>query len=158
MTLRLPTRIQNDTIWIREATQTHKAGDFVEVKQAAVLKKLGVNPLESMIKIHVAWADGELIPADVLYMDYSAFQQEIASAYLSAQKLALELGIIDDETINPLLQKGYREAIALLFELPIIDETILDRHSTEITQGCLACSSRVGVSIQVLNRLSTISM
>ncbi len=128
MTLRLPTRIQNDTIWIREDTQTHKAGDFVDVKQAAVLKKLGVAPLESLIRIHVAWADGDLIPADVIYMDLKAFQQEVATAYFAAQKLAIELGIIDDETIKPLLQKGYREAIALLFELPMIDETMLEEY------------------------------
>ncbi|MBY9019330.1 MAG: 50S ribosomal protein L10, partial [Candidatus Lokiarchaeota archaeon] len=59
MTLRLPTQIQHDTIWIRESTRTHKAGDFVNVKQAAVLKKLGVAPIESVIKIHYAWSDGE---------------------------------------------------------------------------------------------------
>ena len=45
MTLRLPTRIQNDTIWIREDTRTHKAGELVDVKQAAVLKKLGIRPI-----------------------------------------------------------------------------------------------------------------
>ena len=117
--------------------------------QRAVLKKLGVNPLESLIKIHIAWADGELIPAEVLYMNLEAFQQEVASAYLSAQKLALELGIIDDETINPLLQKGYREAIAVLFELPMIDETMLDEYIRRAERNAKLINSMVfGEGIQ----------
>ncbi|KKL52159.1 hypothetical protein LCGC14_2288300, partial [marine sediment metagenome] len=62
MTLRLPTKIMNDTIHIRENTRTHKTGDIVSIKQASVLKKLGITPIESLIKIHFAWSDGEIIP------------------------------------------------------------------------------------------------
>jgi large subunit ribosomal protein L10 len=128
MTLRLPTRIQNDTIWIREATRTHKAGEVVEVKQAAVLKKLGVRPIESLIKIHFAWSDGELLPEEVLYMDMDQFRKDIVSAYISAQSLALKLGIVDKETLNPLIQKAHREALGLLFELPIFIDDLRDEY------------------------------
>jgi large subunit ribosomal protein L10 len=128
MTLRLPTRIQNETIWIRDNTRTHKAGDFVNVKQAAVLKKLGITPLESLINIHIVWADEELILADLLYMNVEKFQQELLSAYLAAQNLAIELGIIDNETIEPMIQKAYREAIGILFELPMLDEKMLNEY------------------------------
>ncbi|MHA1725281.1 MAG: 50S ribosomal protein L10 [Promethearchaeota archaeon] len=121
MTLRLPTRIQNDTIWIREDKMTHKAGDFVTVKEAAVLKKLGITPLESVIKIYYAWCDGEVLPYDVIYMDLDQFQKDIESAFLDAKKLAIELNFIDIETVDVLVQKGFRESLALLFEMPIFD-------------------------------------
>lgn len=126
MTLKLPTRIQNDTIWIREDTRTHKAGELVTIKQASVLKKLGVNPLESIIRIHYAWHDGEIFPPEVIYMDLEAFQGEVALVIAQAKQLAIKLGIIDEETIGPLMQKGYREALALLFEMPFIAEDMLD--------------------------------
>ena len=128
MTLRLPTSIQNDTIWIREDTQTHSAGDFVDVKQAAVLKKLGINPIKSLIRIHYAWADGEIIPEDILYMDMEQFHKDLSSAYFSAQNLALELGIVDKETIKPLIQKAHRGALGLLFELPLYFEDLRDEY------------------------------
>ncbi|MBY9009360.1 MAG: 50S ribosomal protein L10 [Candidatus Lokiarchaeota archaeon] len=128
MTLRLPTSIQNDTIWIREDTQTHQAGDFVDVKQAAVLKKLGVNPIESLIRIHYAWADGEIIPEEILYLDMEQFQRDVISAYFSAQNLALELGIVDKETIKPMIQKAHRGALGLLFELPVYFEDLRDEY------------------------------
>ncbi len=128
MTLRLPTRIQNDTIWIREDTQTHQAGAFVDVKQAAVLKKLGVNPIESLIRIHYAWSDGEIIPEEILYMDMEQFQKDLISAYFSAQNLALELGILDKETIKPMIQKAHRGALGLLFELPVYFQDLRDEY------------------------------
>ena len=128
MTLRLPTQIQNDTIWIREATRTHKVGDFVNVKQAAVLKKLGVNPIESVIKIHYAWSDGEVYSADVIYMNLDAFKQDVASAYFAAQNLAIELGVVDKETIKPMIQKAYREALGILFESPVYIEDMRDEY------------------------------
>ncbi len=128
MTLRLPTQIQNDTIWIREDTRTHKVGDFINVKQAAVLKKLGVAPIESVIKIHYAWSDGEVYSADVIYMDLEAFKQDFTSAYLAAQHLAIELGVVDKETIKPMIQKAYREALGILFESPVYIEDMRDEY------------------------------
>ena len=128
MTLRLPTSLQNDTIWIREDTQTHHAGDFVDVKQAAVLKKLGINPIESLIKIHYAWSDGEIIPEEILYMDMEQFQKDLSSAYFSAQNLAIELGIVDKETIKPMIQKAHRGALGLLFKLPVYFEDLRDEY------------------------------
>ena len=128
MTLRLPTQIQHDTIWIRESTRTHKAGDFVNVKQAAVLKKLGVAPIESVIKIHYAWSDGEVYSTDVIYMDLEAFKQDFTSAYLAAQHLAIEFGVVDKETIKPMIQKAYREALGILFESPVYIEDMRDEY------------------------------
>lgn len=128
MTLKLPTRIQSDTIWIREDTRTHKAGDLVNVKQAAVLKKLGITPIESLIKIDYAWSDGEIFPEEIIYMDIEKFQQDLVSAYFIAQNLALELGVINKDTIVPLIQKANREAFALLLEIPIYFEEMRDDY------------------------------
>jgi len=102
MTLRLPTRIMNDTIHIRENTRTHKTGELVTVKQAAVLKKLGIAPIESLIKIHFAWSEGEIIPEDILYMDMVQFKQEVIA--------------------------GYREALAILFEMPFFQEDMTEEY------------------------------
>ncbi|MFX1275539.1 MAG: 50S ribosomal protein L10 [Promethearchaeota archaeon] len=143
MTLRLPTRIQNDTIWVREDTRTHKAGDVVTVKQAGVLKKLGITPLESLIKIDFAWSDGEIIPKDVIYMDIDALIQDIISAQSSVIKVALEVGVIDEATVDILIQKAYREAIALLFEMPFIDERMLEDYLRKAEQNANALKASI---------------
>jgi large subunit ribosomal protein L10 len=151
MTLRLPTSIRNDTIWIREDTQTHQAGDIVDVKQAAVLKKLGVTPIESLIKIHYAWSDGEIIPEEILYMDMEQFQKDLISAYFSAQNLALELGIVDKETIKPMIQKAHRGALGLLFALPVYFEELRDEYIRKAVINANIISALVlGVDLPVI--------
>ena len=110
MTLRLPTKIQNDTIWIREDTRTHSAGDYVNVKQAAVLKKLGVAPIKSLIKIHYAWSDGEIIPEEILYMD---------------------------------IQKAHREALGILFELPVYFDDMRDEYIRKAVSNAITIKAIV---------------
>jgi len=110
MTLRLPTMLQNDTIWIREDTRTHKAGDFVDVKQAAVLKKLGITPIESLIKIHYAWSNGEIISEDILYMDMDKFKQDFTKAYREALGILFEMPFFSEDMTDDYIQKAASEA------------------------------------------------
>ena len=128
MILKLPTMLKNDTIHIQEDTVTHEKGDIVSMKEASVLKKLGIEPIESIIKVHSAWANGRLIPADILYMDMEQFRKDIMDAHITARTVAIELEILDKETIQPLLQKAYREALSVLFELPIVDMNFIEEY------------------------------
>ncbi len=110
MTLRLPTKIMNDTIQVRENTRTHKAGDLVTIKQAAVLKKLGITPIASLIKIHFAWSDGEIIPNDILYLDLEKFNQDIALGYKEALSILFEMPYLQEDMVEEYIQKAISEA------------------------------------------------
>jgi len=113
MTLKLPTRIQNDTIWIKEDTRTHKAGDIVDVKQAAVLKKLGIKPIESLIKIHYAWSDGEIIPQEILYVNTEQIKQNLVIGHREALAILFEMPIYFDDLTNDYILKAVSEANTL---------------------------------------------
>jgi large subunit ribosomal protein L10 len=113
MTLKLPTRIMNDTIHIREDTRTHKTGDLVTVKQAAVLKKLGITPIESLIKIHFAWSDGEVVPIEILYMDIEEFKRDVTMAYKEALSIAFEMPFYVDNIPEEYIRKAVSEANTL---------------------------------------------
>ncbi len=143
MVLRLPTMLKNDTIHIREDTVTHEKGDTISNKEASILKKLGIEPIESLIEIEIAWTDGRLIPKDVLYMDMEQFRQDIAGCYSTARMLAIELGIIDEETIEALLQKAHREAVALLLEMPILDINFVEDYIRKATANANVLNSTI---------------
>ena len=113
MTLRLPTKIMNDIIHVREDTRTHKMGDLVTVKQAAVLKKLGITPIESLIKIHFAWSDGEIVPIEILYMDVEEFKRDVATAYKQALGIAFEMPFYVENIPDAYIQKAVSEANTL---------------------------------------------
>ena len=138
MTLRLPTRIINDTIHIREDTRTHKAGDLVTVKQAAVLKKLGITPIESLIKIHIAWSDGEIIFEEFLYMDIEQLEQDIGTAYRQALGILFEIPFFSEEMTDEYIRKAVSEANMLnarIFgegvEAPIREEPKVEEKELE---------------------------
>ena len=57
-------------------------------------------------------------------MDIKAFKQDIASAFNTAKQLAIRFGIIDELTIEPLIQKAYREALGIAFEIPVYFEDL----------------------------------
>ena len=130
MTLRLPTKIMNDTIHIRENTRTHKAGDIVSIKQASVLKKLGITPIESLIKIHFAWSDGEIIPEEILYMNIEQFKQEVVT--------------------------GYREALGILYEMPFFLEDMTEEYIQKaISQANVLNTIVFGEGIQISTKEET---
>ncbi|MFX0060482.1 MAG: 50S ribosomal protein L10 [Candidatus Heimdallarchaeota archaeon] len=138
MTLRLPTRIMNDTIHIREDTRTHKAGDLVDVKQAAVLKKLGITPIESLIKIHFAWHDGEIIPEEILYMDLEQFKNNFARAYREALSILYEMPFFLEDMTENYIRKAASEANILnniIFgegiQAPIKEEKVEEKEPEE---------------------------
>jgi ribosomal protein L10 len=113
MTLKLPTRIMNDTIHIRENTRTHKTGDFVTIKQAAVLKKLGITPIESLMKIHFAWSDGEVIPTEILYMDVDEFKRDVTMAYNQALGIVFKMPFYVENIPEEYIKKAVSEANTL---------------------------------------------
>ncbi|MFW9821747.1 MAG: hypothetical protein ACFFE4_02360, partial [Candidatus Thorarchaeota archaeon] len=109
-TLKLPTRIMNDTIHVREDTRTHRAGELVTVKQAAVLKKLGITPIESLIKIHFAWRDGEIVPNEILYMDIEKFKRDLILAYKEGLSIAFEMPFYIENMHEDYIRKAVSEA------------------------------------------------
>jgi len=131
MTLKLPTRIQNDTIWIKEDTRTHKAGDIVDVKQAAVLKKLGIKPIESLIKIHYAWSDGEIIPQEILYVNTEQIKQNLVIGHREALAILFEMPIYFDDLTNDYILKAVSEANTLNIQIPTEPGTKVEEKGEE---------------------------
>ena len=56
------------------------------------------------------------------FLDYSR------SMYLELFDLKVEMGIVDKETYRPLVQKAFREGLALLIDLPVFIEDMQDEY------------------------------
>lgn len=116
--LRVQTRIQDGTVWIREDKVTHKEGDHFSQKAAALLGRLGIKPMEVMLDLYAAWENGEILPRDVLYMDLEEKQNEIRLAISEAMNLALACNVVDDLTVRPMIQRAVAHARQVAMELP----------------------------------------
>jgi len=133
--LKLQTRIQGGTVWVKDDTTTHRKGEMIDLKQALLLARLGVEPIEIMLDFYAAWQDGEIIPKEVLQLDIEAKKREIAEAQSLALSLAVAIGVATEETAPLLLQKAVREANALVLgsseEIPGCEEIYIQKAARE---------------------------
>lgn len=116
--LKLQTKIQAGTVWIREDHVTHKKGEHIDLKQALLLARLGIEPMQIMLDFYAAWQDGEIIPKAVLQLDVEAKKKEIIEAQSAALALAVAIGIVTEDTAKYVIARAVREAHAVVLKSP----------------------------------------
>jgi len=123
--LSIPTKIVAGAIYIAKDVLVAKKGDRISTNLANILSKLGIKPIKSRVYIKFAYdfKDNILIERDLLIPDIEKFKEELNDAFIKAYNLALEIEYITSITLEPLLIRAYREAIAASIELEYIDES-----------------------------------
>ncbi|WP_457557861.1 50S ribosomal protein L10 [Candidatus Harpocratesius sp.] len=146
--LKVPTMIKNGTIHIRSDTITHHQGDIINEKQAQLLARLGLEPMTIKLDFYSAWEKGEIIPEEVLHLDEEEIMGNVRLAASQALNLALNVGMITDETITPLIQKAAKNAISLALELPIIIPDLLEQYVQKaIRQASVVNAAALGIEV-----------
>ena len=140
--LKLPTMIKDGMIHVRSDTITHKTGQKIDLKQAMLLGRLGLEPMEVKLNFYSAWENDEIIPEEVLKLDEGKIISDVQGAHNAALALAMSLGILIEETIEPLLLKAVREATSLGLELPLFIPDLLPNY--------------VGRAVSVANSISAL--
>jgi len=111
--LKVPTNIREGSIWVAKDTVVAKAGDVISADLADLLKKLGIKPIKVGLSSKIAYADGVIIPKELLEIDLDAVESEIKTAVNAAFNLALNAGYLTVETAPIILRKAYIEAFNL---------------------------------------------
>ena len=141
--LRVQTLIKNGTIHIRSDAITHHVGDLIDSKQAQLLGRLGIEPMTIKLDFYSAWESGEIIPAEVLHLDLNQILDNVRLAVSEALNLSLELGMITDDTIKPLMIKAIRSSYALALNLPIFIPELVDQYMAKATREAGAINGAV---------------
>lgn len=113
---------------IKEDSTVAKEGAIVSDKLAALLTRLGIEPMEIGLNLVAVYENGNIIPSKVLDIDEEAYLNDIKTAASESYNLAIYAAITIKDTINPLLSKAHMEAYALAKEANIItSETIKEK-------------------------------
>jgi large subunit ribosomal protein L10 len=118
--LKVQTMVKNGTIHIRADTVTHKAGQVILAKEAELLTRLGLTPMDIKLDLYGAWNDGNIVPAALLHLDDAKITADTRLAASQAFSLAMAIGVITQETAVPLITKGARIARSVAMKLPIV--------------------------------------
>lgn len=111
--VKLPAGVQGDKISILKDTVIARKGDKIGPEVAAVLAKLGIQPMEISLNVTAAWEAGVVYASDILFVPMEEYDRRLKAAVASALNLSINAGYVTSETVPLLLAKACREADAL---------------------------------------------
>jgi len=122
----IPAAIEAGKVRIRETKTVVKKGQPFTPKQAEILAKLDIKPMDVGLLLQVAYFEGSLYEPSVLAIDEVAVLAQIALAGLQAFNLSVNAAIPTRETMVPIIGKAAREARALAIEANIYEKDVID--------------------------------
>jgi large subunit ribosomal protein L10 len=114
--LKLPTMIKDGTINIRDDTVTHEKGAPIDLKQALLLKRLGIEPMTITLDFYCAWENGEILPRDVLHLDEQKILNDFATGAQHGLSVAMALKLVTNATVIPLVKLAAQHANAIALD------------------------------------------
>jgi large subunit ribosomal protein L10 len=121
---KIPTKIDQGTIWITKDTTPVKKGQVVSETLAALLGKMDIKPIEAGIALESALEEGLVYAKEDLVIDVEQFAQELAQAHQEAMSLSIEVAYVTPENVEHLLAKAAQSARSVSVESGFLtDET-----------------------------------
>ena len=141
--LGLKTRIEGGQIRIVEEAVVTKEGDRVNRTVALLLRRLNIEPFEAGLKFIIAFENGVIIPGDSLIIDYDFYEQGIKWAHASALNLAINAGIVIEQSLLPILTNVHQRAINLSVTAGFITKKSLPLILSKAANSGLSLASQV---------------
>ena len=117
--------IEDGKVAIKEDKLLVKEGETINLKQAEILTRLSIEPMEVGLNIISVLESGTLFDRKVLDIDEDAYINNIKALHSEAFNLAIKIGYPSKDTVKTLLSKAKRDASALADSQDIItDENI----------------------------------
>lgn len=121
-----PTSVEDGKITVDSAAVAVEAGEEITPELAEVLNALGIEPLEVGLDLKLVFEDGEIFGRDVLEIDVDDYRADIESGAARAFNLAVNAGVMNDATAEPVVQQAVRQARNLAVNAGIVDEEVIE--------------------------------
>lgn len=113
---KIPTKIDQGTIWISKDSTPVKKGEVINTKLAALLGKLDIKPVEAGVSLESALEEGLLYKKEELVIDIEAIRNEFAQAHQEAISLSIEAAYVTPENVSQILAKAAQSARSVSVE------------------------------------------
>lgn len=138
----IPAAIQEGKVAIKTDKVIVPEGEKIPKDVAQMLTRLEIFPMEIGMELFAAYEDGNIFKPDVLDIDIDGFLSKMSSASTNAFSLAVEMGWITSETIQPLLTKAYNNAFILALEQGIINKATIKHLISKANANVLALKNK----------------
>jgi large subunit ribosomal protein L10 len=113
---KVPTKIDQGTIWVSKDTTVAKPGDIISQKLAALLSKLNIKPIEAGVAVNFAISEGLQFKEKDLKIVIEDYVQDLVKSFQEALVLSVEAVYFNKESMPLILQKAKQHAISLSTE------------------------------------------
>jgi len=121
---KIPTKIDQGTIWITKDTIPAKKGEVISEQLAALLGKMDIKPVEAIIILESALEEGLVYAKEDMVIDVMQFAQELVEAHQEAISLSIEIAYVTPENVEQILAKAAQSARSVSVESGFLtDET-----------------------------------
>jgi large subunit ribosomal protein L10 len=118
-------RIDAGSIKVMEDSTVLEAGEEVSTDLSNVLGELGIEPKEVGLDLRAVFADGVLFEPGDLELDVESYRADVRTATSRGQNLAVNAGIVTDQTAPLVLSKATGEAKSLALQAAIEDPDVM---------------------------------
>ena len=119
---KVPTKIDQGTIWITKDTVAAKKGEPISGKLAILLGKLDIKAVEAGISLNNALEEGLLYSKEDLTIDIEKFRDELARAHQEALSLSIEAAYVTKDNIEQILAKAAQGGRSVALEAGYITD------------------------------------
>lgn len=135
--------IENGKVAIKKDSKVAKEGDVIKPELAAILTRLGIEPMEIGLDLTATFEDGNIFTKDVLAVDEDEYLNNITNAHRWAFNLAIEAGILTPETTELMVTKAFTDAKALARECNIYADIVMPEIIAKAHNQMLSVKSHV---------------
>lgn len=135
--------IDQGKVAIKKDSLVAKAGAQVKPELAAILVRLGIEPMEIGLDVTAVFENGSIFTKDVLSVDEKQYISNITLAHQWAFNLAVEAGVLTKETTEYLVQKAFCESRALAVEQGILADLVVEDVLAKAHNAMLAVASEL---------------
>ena len=120
--LGIKTKVEEGKLAVVADVTLVKEGEKITPKQADILSRFGIEPMEVGLNIVLVYENGTIYPKSVLAIDEKEYLNNIRAASANSTALAMEIGYVTPETATLMIQKAYRETKALADSTDILTD------------------------------------
>ncbi|MFH0752385.1 MAG: 50S ribosomal protein L10 [archaeon] len=109
----LKTAIEDGKVVVKAPKVVVREGEVITKGQAELLTKFGLEPMEIGLNLVATFENGLIYEKSVLAVDQKEYIANIKRIGVEAIALAITIGYINKDTVDPMIRKAYTEAKAL---------------------------------------------
>ncbi len=141
--LGLKTEVKNGKIYVKESKILVKSGEVITDKVAALLAKLGIEPMKVGLNVLLTYQNGEILDKSVLAIDEEEYTNNIKLVHATSFALAVHLGIANTVTAKTLLMKSERESEAVAGKANIMTSGNIEETLAKTESAALLLDSKI---------------